>query len=76
MGRIAKRAGLKSPEQEQTLAQKAAQVRGIAYLSTEEYQVFKACAKRMGQKPDEQVISTEQGNWTIVRVFNHKLTTE
>jgi len=38
--------------------------------------VFKACAQRMGQKPDEQVISTEQGSWTIVRVFNHKLTTE
>jgi len=76
MGRIAKRAGLKSPEQEQTLAQKAAQVRGIAYLGPDEYQVFKACAQRMGQKPDEQVISTEQGSWTIVRVFNHKLTTE
>jgi hypothetical protein len=80
MGRIAKRAGSKSPEApqaaEQTIGQKAAQVRGIAYLSADEYRVFKACALRMGHKPDEQVITTEAGSWMIVRVFNHKITTE
>ena len=77
MGRTAKRAGLKSPEAiEQTPAMKAALVRGVAYLTSEEYQVFKACALRMGRKPDEQIIPVEGGKWTLVRVFNDKLITE
>lgn len=77
MARTAKHAGSRSPEAtEQTPAQKAAQIRGVAYLTSEEYQVFKACALRMGRKPDEQIIPVEGGKWTLVRVFNDKLITE